>query len=74
VMSALRDDLALKAAGIDPKELALELDQLVARFPSANVNDDERRRLRGSLYLPLLDLPQDDSARIVEFIMRTVLA
>ncbi len=72
VMSALQDDAALKAAKIDVKELALELDQLVTRFPNANVNDDERRRLRGALYMPLLDLPQADSARVVDFIMRTL--
>lgn len=73
VMNALREDSALKAAGIDAKEIATQIDQLAARFPNAKVNDDERRRLRASLYLPLLELEQEDSARIVDFIMRVLL-
>lgn len=73
VMNALRDDSALKAAGIDAREIATQIDQLAARFPNAKVNDDERRRLRAALYLPLLELEQEDSARIVDFIMRVLL-
>jgi type I restriction enzyme R subunit len=73
IMSALRADPALKAAGIDAKEIADQLDALRTRLPNASVNEDERRRLRAALYLPLLDLPQRDSARIVDLIMRTLL-
>lgn len=74
ILSAFREDPALKQAGIDPKELAIEVDSLLARYPNSTVNDDERRRLRGALYLPLLKLPKDDAAKIVEFVMRAVLA
>ena len=74
VMMALRDDPALKAANIEAGVIAEVIDALASRFPNASVNEDERRRLRAALYLPLLKLPQDDSARLVNFIMRSILA
>ena len=73
VMMALRDDHALKTANIEARDIAAEIDALASRFPNASVNEDERRRLRGALYLPLLGLPQDDSARLVDFMMRSML-
>ena len=74
VMMALRDEPALRAANIEARDIAAEIDALASRFPNASVNDDERRRLRGALYLPLLGLPQEDSSRLVDFIMRSMLA
>lgn len=58
----LREDAAVKAAGIDPMTLAKDAEELLGRFPNASVNADEQRRLRASLYKPLLALAQDERA------------
>ena len=70
VQWTLRDDPALAQAGIAAPALAQEAETLLARFPNAAVNKDERRRLRADLYRPLLELQKDDRSRIV----RTILA
>lgn len=69
----LRDDAAVKAAGIDPMTLAKEAEELLGRFPNALVNADEQRRLRASLYKPLLGLAQDERARVVDLAVRLLL-
>jgi type I restriction enzyme R subunit len=43
------------------------------RFPNANVNDDEQRRLRAGLHRPLLKLSPEERTRIVELIVGMVL-
>jgi type I restriction enzyme R subunit len=68
----LRDEPSLKRAGIDAKEIAREVEALVARFPNADVNAEEQRRLRGNLYKPLLALSNDDRTRIVDLIIATM--
>ena len=50
----LKDDAALQAAGVSAMAFAEEAQGLVERFPNAAVNADEQRRLRISLYNPLL--------------------
>lgn len=70
----LREDAAIKAAGIDPMTLAKEAEELLGRFPNASVNADEQRRLRASLYKPLLSLAQDERARVVDLVVRLLLA
>src|SRR6059036_463605 len=50
---SLKDDEALAKAGISGVELAKEAETLLTRFPNAQVNDDEQRRLRAALYRPL---------------------
>lgn len=70
----LRDEKAIKTAGIDPIALAKEAEELLGRFPNALVNADEQRRLRSSLYKPLLALAQDERARVVDLIVRQLLA
>jgi type I restriction enzyme, R subunit len=74
VMIALRDDDALEGGNVDLRQLAGLIDGLRARYPNAKLNDDERRRLRGALYLPLLSLSDEDRARIVDLIMRSLLS
>lgn len=66
---ALRNDDGLKNAGIDPKAVAAEADKLLARFPNAAVNSEERRRLRAGLYPAVLKLDNDARARVVEVAM-----
>lgn len=70
----LRSDPAIKAAGIDSKALAKEADDLLARFPNAPVNADEQRRLRAAVYKPLLALPVEDSSRVVDLVIKVLLA
>lgn len=74
VMIALRDDPALTGGNIDVRQVAGLIDELRTRYPNALLNDDERRRLRGALYLPLLDLSDEDRTRIVNLIMRSLLS
>ncbi|MBQ9579155.1 MAG: HsdR family type I site-specific deoxyribonuclease [Ottowia sp.] len=61
---ALREEAAVKTAGLDAMALAKECEALLERFPNAAVNADERRRLRAALYKPMLAL-KEESARIV---------
>lgn len=70
----LREDAAVNAAGIDPMTLAKDAEELLGRFPNASVNADEQRRLRASLYKPLLALAQDERARVVDLVVRLLLA
>lgn len=69
----LREDAAVKAAGIDAMTLAKDAEELLGRFPNALVNADEQRRLRASLYKPLLALVQDERARVVDLVVRLLL-
>ena len=64
---------ALKSSGIDAIDLAEEIEKLLARFPNAKVNTDEQRQLRASLYRPLISLPKDARAGVVDLIMANVL-
>lgn len=63
---SLRANDALEGAEISVKGFAGEVEALVARFPHWSENSDEQRRLRLSLYKPLLGLAADDRAQIVE--------
>jgi type I restriction enzyme R subunit len=65
VFWVLRDDSAMT--------LAKEAEELLGRFPNALVNADEQRRLRASLYKPLLTLAQDERARVVDLVVRLLL-
>ena len=64
----------VRAAGIDPKEIGREIEALMERFPNAQVNADEQRRLRASLYRPLLKLPAEERSRIVDLIVGMLLS
>ena len=63
---SLKDDAALQAAGVSAMEFAEEAQALVDRFPNAAVNADEQRRLRTSLYNPLLRVEGSERGRIVD--------
>ena len=73
VFWSLKDDEALVKAGISAAEVAKEAQTLVARFPNAQVNDDEQRRLRAALYRPLLGLDKENRGRIVEAVLAILL-
>ena len=70
----LRDDAALQGAGIEAMEVAKEAEALLGRFPNAAVNPDEQRRFRAALYKPLLALSQDERARVVDLVVKLLLA
>ncbi|MEK6805732.1 MAG: HsdR family type I site-specific deoxyribonuclease [Pseudomonadota bacterium] len=70
----LRGDASLRTAGIKTIELAREAESLLDRFPHAAVNPDEQRRLRAALYRPLLLLSQDERARVVDLVVKLLLA
>lgn len=70
----LREDAAVKAAGLDAMALASESEELLGRFPNATVNPDEQRRLRAALYKPMLELAVDERARVVDLVVRLLLA
>jgi type I restriction enzyme R subunit len=69
----LKDDAALRDAGISTMELAEESDVLTARFPNAKVNADEQRKLRAALYRPLLGLDREERGRVVDSILAILL-
>ena len=66
---ALKNDAALKTAGVQPLDIAREAEKLMARFPNAPVNADEQRRLRAALYRPLLAVTPEARSRIVDLIV-----
>lgn len=70
----LRGDAALQGAGIEAMEIAREAEALLGRFPNAAVNSDEQRRFRAALYKPLLALSQDERARVVDRVVKLLLA
>jgi type I restriction enzyme, R subunit len=64
----LKEETALRDAGVDSRHLALQVEALFARFPNALQNPEERRQLRAALYRPLLPLATEDRAAIVDLI------
>jgi type I restriction enzyme, R subunit len=66
---AVKDEAALKTAGVDALSLAKEAERLIERFPNASVNSDEQRQLRAALYRPLLGVPAGDRTKIVDRIV-----
>lgn len=73
VFWVLREDAAVKAAGLDAMALAKDIEELLGRFPNAQVNPDEQRRLRAAIYKPLLGLPSEERARAVDLVLRLLL-
>ncbi|MDM7459964.1 MAG: HsdR family type I site-specific deoxyribonuclease [Paracoccus sp. (in: a-proteobacteria)] len=69
----LKDDEALRNAGISAMELARDAETEMHRFPNARVNDDERRKLRATLYRPLLGLGKEDRGRVVDLVLAILL-
>jgi type I restriction enzyme, R subunit len=72
VFWALKEESALKSAGINPLDLAKETEKLMTRFPNARVNADEQRQLRAALYRPLLTLGREERTKIVELVVEIV--
>jgi type I restriction enzyme, R subunit len=73
VFWTLREEPALKQCGIDPLELAREIEKLLARFPNFRVNPDEQRQLRAALYRPLITIAKEPRTLIVDRIVANLL-
>ena len=71
---ALKDDPELQTAGVNPMELARESELLLERFPNAAASAEEERRLRASLYRPLLALPSEGRSHTVERVLTILLS
>ena len=69
----IKESPELRAGGIDPLEFAKEIDRLMAQFPNAGASVDERRKFRSALYRPLIDLPAEQRADLVDQVIDTVL-
>lgn len=54
--------------------MAKDCEELLGRFPNAAVNADEQRRLRAALYKPMLKLSPEDRARVVDLVVKLLLA
>lgn len=74
VFWVLREDAAVKSAGLDAMVLARDIEELLGRFPNAQVNPDEQRRLRAAIYKPLLGLQPEERARAVDLVLKLLLA
>lgn len=74
VFWVLREDAAVKSARLDAMMLARDIEELRGRFPNAQVNPDEQRRLRAAIYKPLLGLPPEERARAVDLVLKLLLA
>ena len=70
---ALKDDERLKRGGISALILAHAADSLLSRFANARVNDDERRKLRAELYVPLLALKSSARSVVVDEVLSHLL-
>lgn len=70
----LRKDKALAGAGLTSLELAKAVDELLKAFPNLEVNPEERRTFRSRLYIPLIKLPAEERARVVDAVMNLVAA
>lgn len=66
VLWKLKKNADLAAAGVSPVDLAREIDDKLKRFPNADFNPEEKRRLRIELYEPLLNLERDVRSRLVD--------
>ena len=76
VHQALKDEATLKAAGVPTMNLAQEAERLLKQFPNAALNKEERVKLRGKLYTPLLQMgmaAKEERALIVDRILTILL-
>lgn len=68
----LRLDEEATDAALDPMTAAKEIEGVLAKFPNWHENPDEKRRLRASLYKPLLGLGKNERAAVIERISQVL--
>jgi type I restriction enzyme R subunit len=74
IYSALSSEPALSGLSVDIQYIATTIEVAVDQFPHWRQNADERRRLRGGLYKPLLDskVPAGSCNEIIENVMNVL--
>lgn len=68
----IAEDVGAQKTSFDALAASREIETVIVKFPSWRENPDERRRLRASLYKPLLDLGKEDRAGVIERIMKVL--
>jgi type I restriction enzyme R subunit len=72
VFWVLDQDETVAAATVDPLVTAQEIETVLSKFPHWRQNPDEKRQLRRNLYKPLLRVPAQERADVVERVMQTL--
>jgi len=70
VFWVLEQDETVTAASVDPLAAAREIESVLSRFPNWRENSDEKRQLRRNLYKPLLRIPTEERADVIEKVMQ----
>ena len=68
-----RNDAELAAVGLQALDLARVAEERAVQFPNATKDPEELRRLRASLYQPIIGLKSEERQRIVESVMELLL-
>lgn len=68
----LQQDDAVTAAGIDTLAATKAIEAELGKFPNWRDNSDEKRRLRTSLYKPLLKLDKDARASAIDTVIHVL--
>ncbi len=63
-------DESTGAAGVDPVVAAREIETVLGKFPNWRENPEEKRQLRLNLYKPLLHVPKEQRAVVIERVMQ----
>lgn len=66
----LDQDEASVAAGVDALAASREIEVVLTKFPNWRENADEKRQLRRNLYKPLLAIPTQHRAEVIERVMQ----
>jgi type I restriction enzyme R subunit len=70
VFWALDQDETVAAAPVEPLAAAQEIEAVLRKFPNWHENPDEKRQLRRNLYKPLLSIPTQERADVIERVMQ----
>lgn len=70
VFWVLEQDEAVVTIGLDLLAAAQEIEALLSKFPNWRESPDEKRALRRNLYKPLLDIPAQERAEVIERVMQ----
>jgi type I restriction enzyme, R subunit len=70
VFWVLGQDETVTTAGVDPLAAAQEIEAVLSKFPNWRENPDEKRQLRRNLYKPLLHIPTQERANVIELVMQ----
>jgi len=72
VFWVLEQDETVIAASVEPLAAAQEVEVVLAQFPNWRENAEEKRQLRRKLYKPLLHIPTQARASVMERVMQVL--